>query len=358
VIKFKLLLYFLRLGFTAFGGPLAIIAQLQLDLVENKKLVTEKDFKESLSLIKSLPGPVATQVLTFNAYRIGGLWFSLIATILFVLPSFLMMVLLAAYYDQFRTDPQIMLFLDGMQAGALVLIAVALYSLTKGNLKQSRFWIFFFLSVILLGPLKVFEPIVIVGAGVAGILTQNIKINKNQLKSILPLDIFLVCLKAGGLVFGTGFAIIPLLQNDFVNIHQWVTKDQFMDAIAFGQLTPGPVTITVSFVGYRAAGWMGASLATFGVFLPGVFNMTTWFPRAFSWFSKQSWVKAFVTGATAAIAAGIVVAIFSLSETTSMLKLIVPILIFVVSLKKKIPSWAIVIGSGAGWWIFWRLLHS
>ncbi len=338
------------MGFTAFGGPLAIIAQIQRDLVDKQKLITEEEFKKSLALIKTLPGPTAAQVLTFIAYRLGGFWTAFFSLSFFILPSALMMVGLAIYYDKFRANAEILNLLEGMQAGAFVLIVMALYSLTKGNFTQNRFWVLFVISLLVLGPLKIFEPFVIIGAGVFS-LFLNFKPRPLKLSSYIGLDLFLICLKAGGLAFGTGFAILPLLQKDFVEVQHWVTKDQFMDALSFGQLTPGPISVTVTFVGYRLAGWLGALVATVGIFLPGFFNMTTWFPRAYNWFSRQVWVNSFSVGATAAIAAGIVIVLLSLLETIRGPQLIIPFLLLGLSFRRNIPSWALVVISGLSWWL-------
>ena len=353
----KLLGYFFRLGFFTFGGPFAIIAQIQRDLVDRRKLISQDNFKKSLALIKSFPGPTGTQVMMFSAHQVGGFWFSLAASVLFILPSYLMMVILAAYYDQYHANQEILIFLEGMQAGAFVLIMMALYNLTKPNLSSIRFWTIFYVALILIGLLKFSEPLVIIGAGLAAMFWSFRPEKKTLLKSYVPWDLFLISIKAGTLAFGTGYAIIPLLQHDYVEIHNWITKAQFMDALAFGQLTPGPVSISVTFVGYRVAGWAGATAATVGIFLPGFINMTTWFPRAFEWFEKQSWVKPFVMGATASIAAGIIVTFLSMSVSTSILRLIIPSLLVWLSVSRNLPSWAVVILSGSGWWIFSHLLN-
>lgn len=344
-----ILLYFFRLGITGFGGPLAIIAQIQRDFVEQKKIIPEEEFRRSLSLIKSLPGPVAVQTVTYSAYRLAGLWVALAAAFLFVLPSALMMVELAKYYDQFRISPGIMYFLEGMQAGAFVLILVALHALTKGLQSKPKFWVLLLFSIFFMGWLKISEPLVIIGVGLISLIWPK-TFHQNKTRSVVLWELLWICLKAGGLAFGTGFAILPLLQQDFVNIKHWVSQEQFMDALAFGQLTPGPISVTVTFVGYRVAGYWGAAVATIGIFLPGVFNMTTWFPRAYKWFSKQNWIKDFVVGATAAIASGIVLALLDLSKTIVVLNLLIPLLLLVVNLKWKIPSWALVLVSGAAWW--------
>jgi len=355
VTSWQILIYFFRLGLTGFGGPLALIAQIQRDLVDERKIIDRQEFINSLSLIKSLPGPVANQVVAFWSYRLAGPWVALLAAILFILPAFLMMVALAIFYDQFRASPELISLMDGFQAGAFVLIVVALYTLTKGYYGHPRFWIAFIFSLIAMFFFHLNEPIAIVGSGLISALWQ--KKCFNRLHSIVVLDLFWLCLKAGALAFGTGFAILPLLQRDFVDYNHWITKQQFLDAIAFGQLTPGPVSVTVTFIGYRVAGIWGALLATIGIYLPGTLNMLTWFPRAYQWFSRQQWVERFVLGATAAIGAGIIVALSALRESLALPSLIVPIILFLISLRRKMPSWVLVVYSGVGWWLVSRVLH-
>jgi chromate transporter len=351
---FSLLVYFFRLGLTSFGGPLAIIAQIQRDLVDQRKVISEEDFVRALSLIKSLPGPVAIQVVAFWSYRLCGAWIAVLASILFVLPAFLMMLALAIFYDQFRASHGLVQLMDGMQAGAFVLILLALHSISKSSYSMPRFWVLFFLSLLTLGYFHVLEPVVIVAAGLISIFWPRLTSGSSpgsSLRSFVLVDLFWVCLKAGAFTFGTGFAILPLLQADFVDLHHWVTQQQFMDAIAFGQLTPGPISVAVTFVGYRVAGFWGALLATVAIYLPGVFNMTTWFPRTFTWFSRQGWVKPFVTGATAAIAAGILLALVTIAGVLQPGQLVIPVVLLILSFRFSIPSWALVVVSGASWWL-------
>lgn len=346
--QLQLWIYFLRLGVTGFGGPLALIAQIQKDLVEDKKIVSPEEFKRAFALIKSLPGPVGTQVVEFILYRSYGFISALVGTVLFILPSALMMIVLAIYYQDFQSTPLLGAFMAGMQGAAVILIVTALQPLTRDYQKNFKFWMYLLLSLGLLVFSRLSEPVVILVVGLLALIVERFGKSK-ALKSFLLLDLFLICLKAGGLAFGTGLAIVPMLQSDFVGIHQWVTKPQFMTALAFGQLTPGPIAITVTFVGYQIAGVFGAVVATVGIFLPGFLSMTTWFPRAFSWFSRQAWVSTFVTGAIAAVCAGILVAIRFLLQDIQWAQLIFPALLWALSFKWKIQGWAIVLFSGVVW---------
>jgi chromate transporter len=351
------LLYFLKLGATGFGGPMAIIAQMHRDLVENKKIVEEKEFSQSLALIKTLPGPVAIQLIAFISYRNKGFWIAILSSILFVIPSFVLMVLLAIFYKDIRGHSVSSLALDGMQAGALALVVEALFQLLKSYFKNLNFWIFGSMSVLLLIFFHASEVFVIFLSAGISVLIPKIKLlfnnhYKSSVKSIPVFELLSVCLKAGGLAFGTGIAIIPMMQKDFVERLGWVTQQQFLDAIAFGQLTPGPISVTVTFVGYLVAGFWGAVIATFGIFFPGVFNMTTWFPRVYDWFSKQKWVKDFVLGAISAIAAGILVALYQMTKVMNTKALLIAFAVIILNRLFKLQSWLLILLSAmAGWLI-------
>lgn len=339
--------YFLKLGSIGFGGPLALIAHIQKDLVEEKKLLSDTEFQQALALIKSLPGPVAVQTVAFIAYRCLGLWSAIMSVLLFILPASVLMCILAAQYTQMKTLPAVPEILLGMQSAALVLIAGSLHPLAKTHLKKMKFWLLLLLSLILLIFLKVPEPLCILGAGFISLMLNKIEFSNNKTLFSFPMiELLLVCLKAGGFAFGTGLAIIPMLSHDFVEHYQWISQQEFLDALAFGQMTPGPISVTVTFVGYRIAGLPGAIIATFGIFFPGVFNMTTWFPRMFDWLSQQKGIQHFLVGAIAAICAGIILALLTMVKEADGLILVLSILLFGASLKWKWPSWLYVLLCG------------
>ena len=340
----NLLLYFLKLGAIGFGGPLALISQMQKDLILKHQLLTEEEFDQAMALIKTLPGPVAIQMVAFIAYRKVGALTAVAASILFVLPASLLMLFFGIFYKEIRSVSISASLLNGMQAGALALIAEALIPLSKGYYQKIQFWLFFVIAIMLLFVLQLSEPIVILVLGLFSIIISTKK--RSTLYSVVIVDLLFICLKAGGLAFGTGFAIVPMLQKDFVERLGWMTQQEFLDALALGQLTPGPISVTVTFVGYHVAGIWGAIVATFGIFFPGVFNMTTWFPRLYDAFRAQKWIKDFILGAISAIAAGIVISIMQSARSLDYKLIALGVLAFVLNRKFKVKSWILILLSG------------
>ncbi len=348
----EIALYFLRLGSTGFGGPVAIVAQIQKDLVDDRQWISKEDFIQSLALIKSMPGALAFSTACYMGYRRAGFWGGTVAGWCLVAPAFLLILLIAQVYDQISQIPAISASLAGMQAAALALIVLSIRSLIKGYEKNYKFWALL-VAGIGLSFLATPEPLIILGFALFAVATSSSIGGNRSLKlfSGLPLlllnqsiaDLFLICFKSGAFVFGSGLAIVPILENDFVTKMGWITHSQFMDALAFGQMTPGPVLITVTFVGYKVSGMTGAIAATVGVFLPSQIHMTTWFPRLTGWLSKQKWISSFILGALAAVVATLSMATVKLCLQSSHLQNLATLGFALLSFKFKIPSWLLII---------------
>lgn len=325
--------YFFRLGFWGFGGPLALIAHMQKDLSEDREWISLEEFRQSLALIKAMPGPLATQMAMYIGRRYAGFWGGLLAGVMLILPSFVAMVILAETYSRYAEMPAVDALLKGMQMGALSLIFYSLQPLTEHYWSQERFWMLLALGFFLV-LLKVFpEPVLILLLGLWSVIfSHRDRQAKTGTLMVFPLaamaplgaamveqasvlkNLFWTCFVAGGVMFGTGLAIVPMLQTEFVVRHGWITPEVFRDALAFGQMTPGPVLITVTFLGYKLSGLLGASLATFAVFLPSFFHQLTWFPSAMDYLRKKWWIKSFLLGAIAAVAAGIVDVVLEMTK--------------------------------------------
>lgn len=348
--------FFLRLGLTGFGGPLALVAEMQRELVEKRGWISPAEFRQVFTLIKSMPGPLAYQTALYLGLRRSDRWGAMIAGVLLLLPATLMMIALAAAYDGFQQSADLVALMAGFQMGALALIALALRGLIKGYEKSVRFWTLAALGFAALQGLGISEPLVILAAGFWSLFLDRFPRRRAPLEAAFSLGLLIwICLKAGAFVFGTGLAIVPLLERDFVHETGWLTGRQFMDALAFGQLTPGPVTVTVTFVGYKMDALRGALLATAAVFLPSTFHQLTWFPRFNGWMSRQAWVEPFVLGATAAITAGIAGSILTLGQRASATQLAILAAAVAASLKWKVPGWALILGAGAAAWAVIRI---
>ena len=346
----EIFFYFLKLGSTGFGGPLAVIAQMQVDLVLEKRWISPQEFRSLFGLIKAMPGPVAFQMATAIAYRRAGFWGALVAGTAFVFPAFCMMIALGIYYDQASQIPAMQAFFLGLQLGAFALIAAALRSLTKDFFTEILFWVCLIASILLCALTPIPEPVLILIFAIVGIGFFVIQEKKSSLNSLDPvlLQLFIVCLQAGALIFGTGIAIVPWLEGEFVTRLQWLTHSQFLDAVSFGQLTPGPMTISTAFIGFKMAGFTGAVVATIGVFLPSFIHMVTWFPRLYTWLIKQKWIYYFSMAVTAAVAGTIVVVLFRLGKDWNTYHLAAIFGLLLINRLFKIPAWALILLGGVG----------
>jgi chromate transporter len=160
------------------------------------------------------------------------------------------------------------------------------------------------------------------------------------------LELALLCLKAGGLVFGTGLAIVPFMQTDLVTGASILSRKDFLDAVTFGQLTPGPVLITVTFIGYKIAGLLGAVVATVCVFAPSFFNMTTWFPLAYRYLSEKAWMTVLSRAILGAIIGVLLLVVVSMSIEFSYFKMSVVFIMMILMLYKEAPGWLMILLGG------------
>jgi chromate transporter len=309
----NLIKYFLYLGATGFGGPLVLIQQMREHYVDQEKSISAAEFDQAFALIKAMPGPVAFQMATFLGQRFLGFWGATAAGFCLLLPAFIMMVLFGYYYDSFVHNPYVAPVLDGLLYSASAVILMSLKNLINVNKKNSLFWVFVAINLFLSWYHVLPEPALILIFGVLAVLYKHFTKTPQMLFSVpfffidysKLFELFKICAYAGAFVFGTGFALLPALKTSMVDVHNLVSIKQFNDAVVFGQMTPGPITITASFLGYQISGFVGALVATIGIFLLPFIHMTTWFPKAIDWLGRQKWITEFIMGATAAVVAGI-----------------------------------------------------
>ena len=329
--------YFLRLGTIGFGGPVALVGYMYRDLVEARRWIGEDDYKEGLTLAQLMPGPLAAQLamyLGYVHYRIAG---ATIVGAAFVLPSFLMVVAIGFAYLRFGGLPWMQALFYGVGAAVIGIIAISAYKLTTKNIGRDRLlWSIFAVTAgftvwtqsesvwLFLGggvlvwlvrapprrwPGKSVAPALAAldshGAPTASMLS-NI-----DLSLLGQIAVFFA--KAGAFVFGSGLAIVPFLYAGVVHEHHWLTERQFVDAVAVAMLTPGPVVITVGFIGYLVAGLPGACVASLGTFLP-CYLFTIVPAPYFKKYGKRPALVAFVDGVTAAAIGAITGAVIVLAE--------------------------------------------
>lgn len=320
----QLIRYFLRLGTTGFGGPVALVGYMHRDLVEQRKWIAEEDYKQGLALAQLAPGPLAAQLaiyLGFVHYRILG---ATLAGIAFVLPCFIMVVLLGIAYKLFGGLPWMQAVFYGVGAAVIGIIAVSSYKLAtksigKFNLQSLKnkwlLWIFFIAAATITFLIKQEQVLLFVGAGLLYMFVKappkwlttktansfvllQIGFWHFETSTLAKIAIFFA--KAGAFVFGSGLAIVPFLHSGVVTENHWLTEQQFVDAVAVAMITPGPVVITVGFIGYLVAGFPGASVAALATFLP-CYLFTILPAPYFRRISKNQSIKAFVDGITAAV---------------------------------------------------------
>lgn len=350
--------YFFRLGLTGFGGPIALVTEMQQDLVHRHQWMAPHEFQRALPFLKSMPGPLAFQTAVFLGRHRAGRWGGFLAGLMLVLPAFVLMLLLAMGSARAHEWPWLQQLLRGCQVAALGLILGGLPSLAQGLWKRLPFWLWGFVAAVGSFHFPGTEPLWILGAGTLSALSGVLRLNAAEPATLISL--VAVCLKAGALVFGTGLAIVPLLEADVVTRTGWLTHDQFLQALSFGQLTPGPVLITVTYVGWVVAGGRGAVLSTAAVFLPALVHMLTWFPGAVGWMARQTWIERFTLGAIAAVTGVILVAVIHLGDGLSLSPFEFVFLAGAAALvlARKLPSWAVILGVGATSAILAGLLSS
>lgn len=349
--------YFLRLGCLGFGGPLALVGSMQSDLVEKRGWMSLTDFNASFSLIKAMPGPVAFQTAVFLGRIRAGFWGGFLAGFGIVFPASVMMILFSTFFSSIADLAFTHTLMLGMQVAALGVILGSLKGLVKNNFKEVFFWIL----VIIAGAINYikpsFEPVVIMSFGLMMVMFRHYSHRSMMfMVNAAPVIFFsdelkklaMVCFKAGALVFGTGLAIVPMLQEDVVNKHHWLTQSEFLDALAFGQMTPGPVVVTATYIGHKVAGMPGAIVGTVCIFAAAFFHMSTWFPHVVSKLRGKKWINDFVFGAVAAVVGPIIVTVvkMGLGIELNVFLITMALGIFVLTLRNSVPLWLLIPAGG------------
>ena len=320
--------YFLGLGTWGFGGPVALVGFMHRDLVERRRWITDETYKLSLALAQIMPGPLAAQVAIAIGYFEGGILGATLVGLAFVLPSFLMVVAISLAYVAYGGLWWMQALFYAIGATVIAIIAIAAYKLARSTNKRdpllwgifalltavtiwaqaelAEFFILAGLVVLLVRAWPGWRRGLLMGLGGLGVggaiwwLEAWLRHAGTAADSTDVLaQILLFFTKAGSFVFGSGLAIIPFLHQGVVQQFGWLNEQQFLDAVAVAMITPGPVVITVAFIGFLVAGLAGAIMAAIGIFLPVyVFTIVPapWFKRH----RDHPQLKAFVDGATAA----------------------------------------------------------
>jgi chromate transporter len=363
----QLSVYFLKLGYSGFGGPIALVEAMHRDLVENRKWITEEDYKEGLTLAQLAPGPLAAQLgiyIGFVHHRVLG---ATLAGLAFILPSFIMVVVLGMAYNAFGGLPWMQAIFYGVGAAVIGIIMLSSYKLTiksisKLNLKSISghwlLWIFYLTTLVITVITESEEVLLFVAAGLIYMLVKSPPRKLSVARACLPVLLFanlgfwnyepeqltkigFFFLKAGAFVFGSGLAILPFLHGGVVLENHWLTETQFVDAVAVAMITPGPVVITVGFIGYLIGGIAGASVASFATFLP-CYLFTVIPAPYFKKITKIKSIKTFVEGITAAVVGALmgsvlVIALRTIRDIPVFLIALITLLILIYYKKVKEP---------------------
>ncbi|RAJ05044.1 chromate transporter [Chitinophaga skermanii] len=326
----QLVVYFLQLGTWGFGGPVALTGYMYRDLVERKAWITEADYKEGLALAQLAPGPLAAQLGIYIGYIHYRVWGATLAGLAFVLPSFLMVLAIGYIYITFQGIPQMQAVFYGVGAAVIGIITISAYKLTTKTLgKDKLLWSIFLIAGSYTVILEQENVVIFIAAGIVyyGLKYKKVLTGKTTSSFAIPLllsssftpqgqslwQMFLFFCKAGAFVFGSGLAIVPFLYGGLVKEHGWLNEQQFMDAVAVAMITPGPVVITVGFIGFLISGFPGACVAAIATFFP-CYLFTVLPAPYFRKYGKHPGIKAFVDGVTAAATGTIAGAVIVLGK--------------------------------------------
>jgi chromate transporter len=356
--------YFLRLGAFGFGGPIALAGYMQRDLVEERGWVTKDEYVKGLALAQLAPGPLAAQLAIYLGWARAGIAGATLVAVAFVLPSFLMVMGISVAYVRFGGLPWMQSAFYGIGAAVIAIILRSAYKLVRLTLgRDALLWAIFVANAVATAMLEAEVISLILGGGVATLAVQLWKSRAPTALAILsPVafaasssavpaaggTLFWFFAKAGAFVFGSGLAIVPFLYGGVVREHGWLTDQQFLDAVAVAMITPGPVVITVAFIGYLVQGFGGAVLAALGVFLPCYLFVVIPAPF-YARFADNPRLKAFVDGVTAAATGAIAGAVYVLARRA--IVDIPTILIFAATLAclvwlKRVPEPALIAAVG------------
>jgi chromate transporter len=332
-----LLGYFLGLGTWGFGGPIATVGYMQRDLVERRSWLDRQDFLNGVALGQTMPGPLAAQVCMWAGFLTRGPLGALAVAGAFIAPSFLVVLAIAIAYVHYQGLPVVQALFYGVAPAVMAIIAIAAVKLARlTNHTDRRLWIISAVIAMVTAVTGTEIALLFLAAGLLMIALDAPPRSLGRLQAwlrgrlsgpahglvwpvllaagpglialgastgtLIALGLFFA--KAGAFIFGSGLAIVPFLREGVVHQHHWLNERQFLDAVAMGLLTPGPVVISATFIGYLAGGLAGALVATVAIFTPiwlGVVLPGRWFLRH----QDNPQLKAFVKGATAAAAGAI-----------------------------------------------------
>ena len=321
--------YYLRLGVLGFGGPVALVGQMERELVGEKKWLTKEEMREGIAVCQSLPGPLAIQVGIWISYIRGGFWGAWAGGWAFILPNFIIVTVLGALYVRFEGLPAVAAIFYGVSPAVIALILHSCYRLTKLGMKDWLEWALAAAAFAITVAVRAEVALVFIGCGIVGLLYYGSLFRGFRVGSTTSLmvgvplvasgvsegsfgallgKLLVFFLKAGSLTFGSGLVIVPFLEKGLVQQTGWLNEREFLVAVAMGMISPGPVVITATFVGYLVAaqragsllgGLWGSLASTIGIFLPSFLLVLIVAPILVRYRQNPN-VQGFIKGAYAA----------------------------------------------------------
>src|SRR5215475_13035027 len=283
----EVVLYFLRLGLLGFGGPVALVGQMERELVSDRKWLSKEQMREAIAICQSLPGPLAIQVGIYISYLRAGFWGAWAGGWAFILPNFVIVAALGALYVYLGDLKPVTAVFYGVSPAVIALILHSCYRLAKLGMEHWIQWAIAAVCFVVTIVLQAEVALLFIGAGIVGIVYYGNIFSRSststlQSVSVVPAlaqlapvasgstltKLLLFFLKAGSLTFGSGLVIVPFLEQGLVQQYNWLDQRQFLIAVAIGMISPGPVVITATFVGYLVAGFWGSLVSTIGIFFP------------------------------------------------------------------------------------------
>ena len=367
----------LKLGATAFGGPAAHIAMLRHEVVERRRWMTDRHFLDLLGATNLIPGPNSTEMVIHTGYEMAGFAGLAVAGVLFILPAMLITLLFAGLYVAYGQTPTGEWLLYGVKPVVVAVVLQAIWSLGRVAFR-SRAMAVVGLLVFLLSLVGVGELTLLLGAGAMVALARTVSarlwrgphltlpplalLDGRHLPAATllpaladaaaapysPLTLFLRFLKIGATLYGSGYVLLAFVQQDFVDRLGWITSQQLLDAVAVGQLTPGPVSSTATFVGYLVGGVPGAVLATVGIFLPA-FLLVAFVQPLVPKIRRRPWSAGFLDGVNAA-AIGLMAAVLAVigrGAVTDWLTLALAVASAALLVRWKVNSALLMLGGAA-----------
>ncbi|MBI3737549.1 MAG: chromate efflux transporter [Chloroflexi bacterium] len=361
---------FLKLGFTAFGGPAAHVAMFHEEVVARRKWLTDEEFLDLLGATNLIPGPNSTEMAIHVGFMQAG-WLGLIVGgVCFIAPAMLIVLALAWLYVQFGSTPQIAWLMYGIKPVVIAIIAQALWTL-ESKLFKNPWATLVGVAVFVLYLFRMNEIALLFAGGLVVMLAKNFRRLRHGniaafipslggawlTQTVIPFSLpvlFLTFLKIGAVLYGSGYVLFAFVHADFVTRLGWLTDQQLIDAIAVGQITPGPLFTSATFIGYMLGGVPGALLATLGIFLPSFFFVAIsnpLIPRI----RNSTWMSGLLDGVNASSLGLMAGVTFQLGSTslTDLFTVLLAILALVLLIKYKVKStWLIAVGAIAGFLIF------